>query len=337
MREAAAGGKPRTIWLAATAGAVLVACMVIFLSLCFGSVDISALRIPGILLRGGDDTAARVVLELRLPRGLAAFTVGGMLALAGALMQVLLRNPLAEPYVLGVSGGASVFALLAMTAGLAGAAIQGSALFGALLSIMLVFALARSGGEWNPLRVLLTGVVVAAGWGAMIALLLIVSPAAQVQGMLFWLMGDLSAARQVSSAALVLVAALAIAMLFARSLNLLAHGDQSAAALGVNVVRLRYGIYFLASSLTAVSVTLAGGIGFVGLVVPHLVRLKLGGDHRVVLPVVVLAGGSLLVAADTLARTLFAPQQLPVGVLTAMLGVPLFLFLLRSAAVRQNP
>ncbi len=337
MREAAAGGKPRTIWLAATAGAVLVACMVIFLSLCFGSVDISALRIPGILLRGGDDTAARVVLELRLPRGLAAFTVGGMLALAGALMQVLLRNPLAEPYVLGVSGGASVFALLAMTAGLAGAAIQGSALFGALLSIMLVFALARSGGEWNPLRVLLTGVVVAAGWGAMIALLLIVSPAAQVQGMLFWLMGDLSAARQVSGAALVLVAALAIAMLFARSLNLLAHGDQSAAALGVNVVRLRYGIYFLASSLTAVSVTLAGGIGFVGLVVPHLVRLKLGGDHRVVLPVVVLAGGSLLVAADTLARTLFAPQQLPVGVLTAMLGVPLFLFLLRSAAVRQNP
>ena len=337
MNAASHGTSPRRQWLVATVAALLLAGIVIFLSLCFGSVEISALRIPGILFHGGDDTAARVVLELRLPRGLAAFTVGGMLALAGALMQVLLRNPLAEPYVLGVSGGAAVFALLAMAAGLAGIAIQGSALCGALLSIMVVFALARSGGEWNPLRVLLTGVVVAAGWGALTALLLVVSPAAQVQGMLFWLMGDLSAARQVSGAALVLVAGLVIAMLFARSLNLLAQGEQSAAALGVNVVRLRYGVYFLASSLTAVSVTLAGGIGFVGLVVPHLVRLKLGGDHRVVLPVAVLVGGSLLVAADTLARTLFAPQQLPVGVLTAMLGVPVFLFLLRSAAARQNP
>ena len=337
MVEATTLVSPRSSWFAATVGALALACVVVFLSLCFGSVDVPALRIPGILLHGGDDTAARVVLELRLPRGLAAFTVGGMLALAGALMQVLLRNPLAEPYVLGVSGGAAVFALLAMTAGLAGVAIQGSALCGALLSIVLVFALARSCGEWNPLRVLLTGVVVAAGWGALTALLLVVSPAAQVQGMLFWLMGDLSGARQVSGAALVLLVGLAIAVLFARSLNLLAHGEQSAAALGVNVVRLRYGIYFLASGLTAVAVTLAGGIGFVGLVVPHLVRLKLGGDHRVVLPVAVLVGGSLLVAADTLARTLFAPQQLPVGVLTALIGVPLFLFLLRSAAVRQTP
>ena len=310
---------------------------VIFLSLCFGSVDIPVPRIVGILLHGGDDTTARVLLELRLPRSLAAFTVGGMLALAGALMQVLLRNPLAEPYVLGVSGGASVFALLAMSMGLAGVAIQGSAMCGALLSMVLVFALARSGGEWNPLRVLLTGVVVAAGWGALTAMLLVVSPAAQVQGMLFWLMGDLSGARQVAGPALVLGVGLVIAMLFARSLNLLAHGEQSAAALGVNVVRLRYGIYFLASGLTAVAVTLAGGIGFVGLVVPHLVRLLLGGDHRVVLPVSVLAGGSLLVGADTLARTLFAPQQLPVGVLTALIGVPLFLLLLRSAAARQMP
>ncbi len=331
------GPRPRWSWIAATAGALALAGSVIFLSLCFGSVDISVPRILGILLHGGDDTTARVLLELRLPRSLAAFTVGGMLALAGALMQVLLRNPLAEPYVLGVSGGASVFALLAMSMGLAGVAIQGSAMCGALLSMVLVFALARSGGEWNPLRVLLTGVVVAAGWGALTAMLLVVSPAAQVQGMLFWLMGDLSGARQVAGPALVLGVGLVIAMLFARSLNLLAHGEQSAAALGVNVVRLRYGIYFLASGLTAVAVTLAGGIGFVGLVVPHLVRLLLGGDHRVVLPVSVLAGGSLLVGADTLARTLFAPQQLPVGVLTALIGVPLFLLLLRSAAARQMP
>lgn len=324
-------------WWLALSVSVLLALAVLLLSLCFGSVSIAPLRIPGILLGDAGDTAARVVLELRLPRALAAFLVGGMLALSGALMQVLLRNPLAEPYVLGVSGGAAVFALLAMGAGLAGVAVQGGALCGALLSIVIVFALARAGGEWNPLRVLLTGVVVAAGWAAVIALLLVVSPAAQVHGMLFWLMGDLSGARPGFGAALVLVAGLVVALLFARSLNLLALGEQPAAALGVDVARLRHGIYFLASGLTAVAVTIAGGIGFVGLVVPHLVRLVLGGDHRIVLPVAVLTGGSLLVAADTLARTLFAPQQLPVGVLTAVIGVPLFLFLLRAAAGRQAP
>jgi iron complex transport system permease protein len=314
---------------------LLVALAAVFLSLCFGSVDVQPLRIPSILLRGGDDTAARVILELRLPRGAMAFAVGGMLALSGALMQVLLRNPLAEPYVLGVSGGAAVFALLAMTAGATGAAVQGGAMTGSLLSIALVFALARAGGQWNPLRVLLTGVVVAAGWAALTALLLVLSPAAQVQGMLFWLMGDLSGARQPFHGLLALLAGLALAWPFARPLNLLALGEQPAAALGVNVAALRLGIYFLASGLTAVAVTLAGGIGFVGLVVPHLVRLVIGSDHRVVLPVSALAGGSLLVIADTMARTLFAPRQLPAGVITALLGVPLFLFLLRRTAARS--
>jgi iron complex transport system permease protein len=236
-----------------------------------------------------------------------------------------------------VSGGAAVFALLAMGAGLAGAAVQGGAMAGALLSVLLVFTLSSGGGEWNPLRVLLTGVVVAAGWAALIALLLVVSPAAQVHGMLFWLMGDLSGARHGTGTALALGAGLAVSLLFARSLNLLALGEQPAAALGVHVTQLRIGVYFLSSGLTALAVTVAGGIGFVGLVVPHLVRLVLGGDHRIVLPVAVLGGGSLLLAADTLARTLFAPRQLPVGVLTALIGVPLFLLLLRGGAARQAP
>jgi len=263
--------------------------------------------------------------------------VGGMLAFAGALMQVLLRNPLAEPYVLGVSGGAAAFALLAMLAGLGGMAVHAGAFGGALLSIFMVFALSRGAGGWNPMRVLLTGVVVASGWGAVIIFLLSVSPAAQVHGMLFWLMGDLSGATFMPWAAAILAAALLAGIAMGRALNLLAAGDLQALALGVPVPRLRYGVYFLASGLTALAVTQAGSIGFVGLIVPHVVRLVLGPDHRVLLPTATLAGGTLLVAADALARTLLAPQQLPVGILTAMLGVPLLLILLRAGAAREQP
>lgn len=277
---------------------------------------------------------ADVVMELRLPRVLSGFIVGGMLALAGALMQVLLKNPLAEPYVLGVSGGASVFALLAMITGLTGIWLNLSSFAGALFSIFLVFGLSHSTHSWNPLRILLTGVVVAAGWGAIISFLLAISHASQVHGMLFWLMGDLEYARSYNFAGTVLVIGIIVSLLIARGLNLLAIGEDQALALGVNVGQLRFLVYFLASLLTATAVMQAGNIGFVGLIVPHLVRLLLGSDHRLLLPVSVLVGGSLLVIADGLARTVIAPQQLPVGVLTAMLGVPLFLVLLHKMSAR---
>ncbi len=284
-------------------------------------------------LRGqGDGLAQEVVQGLRLPRALAAFACGGLLALAGALMQVLLRNPLADPYVLGISGGAAVGALAAMLLGVGlNFGIEAMAFLGALSAMLLVFGLAHGDGSWSQARLLLTGVIVAAGCGAAVALMLSVAPEHKLRGMLFWLMGDASHATDPWPPLLVLAGGLVVALFFARDLNLLSRGAQLAATLGASVGRLRLTLYFLASLLTAAAVTSVGSVGFVGLVVPHLVRLAVGNDQRVLLPAAVLAGGALLALADTLARTVVAPQQLPVGVLTALIGVPVFLFLLARA------
>ncbi|KXB29754.1 ABC transporter permease [Dechloromonas denitrificans] len=305
----------------------LLAGLSIGLALTVGSLRIP---LPDVLaaLAGREVAGIDVVLELRLPRALAGFACGGLLALAGALMQVLLRNPLADPYVLGISGGAGVGAMFAILLGLPVLGIDGLAFLGALSAMFIVFGLAHGDGSWTQTRLLLTGVIVAAGCGALVALMLAIAPEHKLRGMLFWLMGDLGQSGQWWPPLLALGVALLLAMPFARELNLLARGLMQAQALGVAVNRLRYAIYLLASLATAASVTTAGSIGFVGLVVPHLVRLATGNDQRLLLPASVLAGGSLLVLADTLARTLIAPQQLPVGVLTALIGVPVFLFLL---------
>ncbi|HEC16730.1 MAG TPA: iron ABC transporter permease [Sedimenticola sp.] len=278
-----------------------------------------------------------LIWELRLPRALSAFAVGGLLALAGALMQVLLRNPLGDPYILGISGGAATASLLAMLAGASAAWLTGFAFGGALASMLLVFALAHGQGAWTPTRLLLTGVVIAAGWGALISLILAVSPAERLPGMLFWLMGDLSDADRPALPLLVLTAGSAWALLLAPGLNLLARGELQAAALGVEVRPLRLMIFLLASLLTAAAVTVGGSIGFVGLVAPHLFRLGAAGDHRLLIPGATLLGGSLLLLADTLARTLLSPQQLPVGVVTALLGVPVFLWLLHRTTPSRAP
>jgi iron complex transport system permease protein len=201
--------------------------------------------------------------------------------------------------------------------------------------MLLVFAVAHGRGGWTPTRLLLTGVVIAAGWGALISFLLAISPDRDLRGMLYWLMGDLAHAEAPLGSAVVLLLGLAAAFALARPLNLLGRGDLQARALGVAVGPLRVGIYFLASLLTASAVTVGGSIGFVGLIVPHAVRLVVGADHRVLLPASVLAGGTLLVLADTLARVVIAPRQLPVGVLTAMIGVPIFLWLLHRGPRRR--
>lgn len=280
-------------------------------------------------LAGEDDgIAASVVRNLRLPRALGAFACGALLALAGALMQVLLRNPLADPYVLGVSGGAAVGALSGMLFGFGLVIVDLFAFCGALAAMLLVFGLARGDGSWTQTRMLLTGVIVAAGCGAAVALILSVAPETRLRGMLFWLMGDVGQTSEPRPALAILVLGLIVALPFARDLNLLARGDLAARNLGVAVPRLRLFLYALASLLTATAVTTAGSIGFIGLIVPHLVRLAIGNDQRILLPAAALAGGTLLVCADTLARTVVAPQQLPVGVLTALIGVPVFLFLL---------
>ena len=307
---------------------LVLALLSLLLSLVSGSVAISWQDLLAVLSGNGDALATQLIMELRWPRAVAAFTTGALLSVAGALMQVLLRNPLADPYVLGISGGAATGALLALLLGLGSLGLHSAAFCGALFSMLLVFGLSHGSGNWTTSRLLLTGVVIAAGWGAIIGFLLALSPEQGLRGMLFWLMGDLSYAPFPVTGLLVLSGGLLLAIAIGRSLNILTQGEQTASALGISVIPLRRIIYLLASLLSATAVTLAGSIGFVGLIVPHMLRLAGVRDHRLLLPAAALLGGSLLIIADTLARTLLAPRQLPVGILTALLGVPLFLVLL---------
>jgi iron complex transport system permease protein len=294
-------------------------------SLALGSSGIDA---PWERLAAGDPLMRTIVFELRLPRALAAFGAGVVLALAGVLMQALLRNPLADPYVLGVSGGAAVGALGLMLAGAAGLVVDIGAAAGALGAMLLVFAVAHGAGGWTTTRLLLTGVVVAAGCGAIVSLLLSLSDDLRLRGMVFWLLGDFGYVRTPWWLLALALVAIPACLLAARPLDALARGELQARLLGVPVKGLRIGIYVAASVLTAAAVTSAGSIGFVGLVTPHLVRLLVGSSHRAVIPAAALAGGVLLVVADLAARTVVAPRQLPVGALTALIGVPVFLWLM---------
>ena len=325
-------GRALRIWLmlSVAAGAVLL------LALALGSSRFAVSEIVRVLVAPDSSAAAEVVHQLRLPRALAAFATGGLLALAGALMQILLRNPLADPYILGLSGGSAAGALGAMIAGWSALLIDASAFGGALLAVALVFGVANRdlarleapGALDASPRLLLTGVILASGWSAIITLLLTIAPEAKLRGMLFWLMGDLGGVESYAPALIALPLLIAVMLPLARDLNVLLRGPLVAHALGVRVIRLRRILYLVASLATALAVTTAGTVGFIGLIVPHALRLVIGNDQRVLLPACVLAGGAVLLLADTAARTLLAPQQLPVGVITALLGVPTFMFLL---------
>lgn len=326
------------IWIALS----LAAGAAFALALASGSTWLPWTELGRLLFAPDDSSQAQVLHGLRLPRALAAFGAGGLLALAGALMQVLLRNPLADPYVLGVSGGAAVGALGAMLLASGALLIHVGAFGGALLSILLVFALSRrdlarlvpAGGVEATPRLLLGGVMIAALWAALLTLMLLLAPQTLLRGMLFWLTGDLSGADAGAWPVLVLAVVVLGVWPIARELNVLLRGAEPAQALGVRVARLQRAIFVVASLATAVAVTTGGSIGFVGLVVPHALRLLVGNDQRVLLPACALAGGSLLLLADTLARSVVAPQQLPVGVVTALLGAPTFLWLLWRGAGR---
>jgi len=273
---------------------------------------------------GGQD--AVILWELRLPRLLTAFAVGGLLALAGAWFQVLLGNPLAEPYVLGVAGSASVGAVTGLMLMPESAWMMSIGAFaGAWAGIVVVMAFSHLG----PSRVLLAGVVLAAFWAAVLALLLTLLPERGLGRAFAWMMGDLSHSDiPVPLLLLAWAVALACGVLMSRSLDLLLLGDRHAEALGVDLKLLRGRLLLMASAVTAIAVTAAGTIGFVGLVVPHLMRLMFGSLHRFVLPASAIGGGVLLMLADTASRTVIAPAELPVGVLTAIIGVPVFLYLL---------
>lgn len=274
-----------------TLGVSLGALGALGIALLEGSVDIPATEVARLLFQDDGSIADRIVNQLRLPRALTAFGIGGMLAVA-------------------VLAGVGAFWLPPLAFG------------GALASMLVVFLLAQRGEAPDNRRLLLSGIVMAAGWSALIGLVLSLAPPLQLPGMLFWLMGDLGGAPRPGLALGVLASGLAGALWLAPQLNLAGFGMAQAAALGVDPRRLRSNLFVLSSLLTA------GAIGFVGLVTPHLVRLLGATDHRWLLPLSALLGGSLLVLADTLARTLIALAQLPVGVLTALLGVPIFLWLL---------
>ena len=309
-------------------GLMVVAAAAMFFALVSGSADISLADSLAALGGNTPEQVRSLVLDLRLPRALTAFAVGGLLAIAGVLMQVLLRNPLAEPYILGTSGGAAVAALLAILMGVTSLVVDLAAFGGAMFATLLVFSIAHGAGAWTPARLLLTGVVLAAGFSAATTLLLALSPDQQLRGMLFWLMGDLSFAYEPARVLWLLLILTLGTTLLARHLNVLARGELQAAIVGLPVSTFRYLIFAAASLATALAVTSVGVIGFIGLVVPHLIRMFAGSDHRIVVPAAAIAGGSLLVIADTLARTILAPRQLPVGALTAAIGVPLFLLLM---------
>lgn len=300
-----------------------------------GSIRVPLHEIPDALRQlaaGRPDSLSASLLDLRASRALVAFATGGALALAGLMMQALLRNPLADPYVLGVSAGASVGALLALLLMASTLVVDAAALAGAIGVAMLLYLLARrdlrsgQAAEGGAALLLLTGVIVSALCSSLITLMLAIAPEGRLRSMIFWLIGDLAGAPLRLAPWLVLAGVLAYAMRNARAMNMVALHAEAAVTLGVRVGALRKGLFFASALLTASAVTSAGSIGFIGLIVPHACRFAFGPDHRVLVPATVLAGGAFLVLCDTLARTIIAPQQLPVGAITAMIGAPVFLY-----------
>jgi len=288
------------------------------------------------LVQGEPSSLAASLLELRLGRAFTGFVTGATLALSGVMMQALLRNPLADPYVLGISGGASVGALAMILFYGAFWMVDMAAFAGAIAVALLLFALAyrdlRGNGssDGSAPILLLTGVIVAAGCGALITLMLSIAPDSRLRGMVFWMIGDLSNTQTRYMPWVIGIAVLMFAMRNARGINVAAMHADNATTLGVNIGRLRQLLFLCSAVLTASAVSTAGSIGFVGLIMPHACRFAFGPDHRLLIPAATLAGGSFLVFADTLARTMVSPQQLPVGVITAIIGVPIFLLQLHQ-------
>ncbi len=319
----------------AAAALLLLTLGALAVSIAVGAAGLSLRTVLGTLLGGGTSTDRAIVLDLRLPRALLALLAGGGLGLSGTVFQALLRNPLAEPYVLGVSGGAAVGAVSAIVLGPHGAQsvlIPVGALLGALAAILLVLRIALMAGRTLDTRVLLlAGVIAGAFFNAVILLLLTIADVESFRSAVFWMMGSLTGATWRACGLLALYVAPAMVLLLglARPLNLLASGEETALYLGVRVSRVKIIAYFFASFLAAATVAACGVIGFIGLVVPHALRLLFGGDHRFLLPMTFVAGGAFLLLADTAARTVAAPAELPVGVVTALIGVPIFVLLLR--------
>ena len=314
---------------------------VLLLSVAVGSVRLPPRRTFEILFQsilgghpGVTDTEATIILSLRIPRALLAGLVGAGLSVSGATFQALLRNPLADPYILGVSSGAAVGAIIAILLGLSTVSfgLPVASFLGALGTVLLVFYFGRQNGKIHPNTLLLAGVIIGSFLSAVIMFFISLSQREELRTIIFWLMGDfsLSNAHMIRMIFPYILFGILWLYLRARQFNLLLAGEEHAFQLGVDVPRLRLLSYLLASLITAASVSVCGLIGFVGLIIPHAMRLLFGPDHRLLIPSSAFVGASFLIASDTLARTLLAPTELPVGVITAAFGGPFFIYLLRT-------
>ncbi len=286
-------------------------------------------------LTGADAEAAGILWGIRAPRVLLAFIVGGALGVAGASLQALVRNALADPYLLGISGGAGLGAVSAIALGLAAAwTLPAFAFIGGIVALVVVYRLAVAAGRLDPRTLVLAGVVVGSFAGALTSAILVLSDAARLRNAFLWLLGGFSAASWPAVLVFTAYATPAVAALFVlgRRLDLLALGEESAAHLGVDVDRTRRGAYVAAGLVAGAAVAVSGVVGFVGLVAPHAMRRLVGPLHARLLPAVFAGAGAFLVLADVLARTVVRPVELPVGVVTALVGVPVFAALLRRGA-----
>jgi iron complex transport system permease protein len=305
-------------------------------ALALGGVHLSWREVWSGLTGAASSPEARVIVrEIRLPRVLLAMLVGAALAVSGTALQALLRNPLADPYVLGISSGAALGAIIALwVGGRLAAASPLVAFAGALVTMAWVYLLGRRAGRLASYTLVLAGVITASFLSAVILFVLTLLSTRDVRGIAFWLMGDLSVVTETQLRILLPVVVLGIVTLyaFAKDLNVLLLGEEEAAHLGVNVARVQTAVYVLASLLTGVAVSVSGAIGYLGLLVPHLGRMVVGNDHRTLLPTAALGGAIVLTLSDTLARTVVAPAELPVGAVTALAGAPVFIYLLRRTA-----
>lgn len=324
--------RPRVLLAAVVLLAALA--LVIFLSLTNGSVALTWPELVAAALRQGDTVNQTILWDLRLPRVLAALMVGMALGLAGALLQGMLRNGLASPFLLGISAGAGLMVVLVVGVGLLQIWVPLGAWLGAVVTTLLVYLLARTGTTISVERLILGGVAFSSFFGAMQSLMLLMSPDGQIQAALNWLIGSLNG-RGWTEVTLVgpgILVASVVGCLLARQVNLLSLGDDLATGLGTSLLRSRCLIGAVATLLAAGAVSIAGLVGFVGLIVPHGVRLLVGTDYRLVLPFSAFGGALVLSAADLIART--GPVELPVGVVTAMLGAPVFIWLLHRRRMR---
>ncbi len=322
----------------------LILLLVILISVMVGSVRVEPGRSLSILFhsvfgRRGEETEVErtIILSLRFPRAILAGLVGAGLSVSGAILQALLRNPLADPYILGVSSGAAIGAIIAIMVGLGTLSfgLPLASFLGALLTVLIVFYFGRQEGKLHPNTLLLAGVIIGSFLSALIMFFLSISQKEELHTIIFWLMGDFSFSNKRAILIILPYILFGGILLYcqSRQLNLILSGEESALHLGVNVARLRLVSYLLASLITAASVSVCGLIGFVGLIIPHSVRLVFGPDHRLLIPACALVGASFLIASDTFARTLLAPVELPVGVITAVFGAPFFVYLLRTQKV----